>query len=288
MIMGILNQKDHRSCFHYEGGDRPTVEIRKLEAGHQDEIVLYRNEIVFVTEGEVRCSFRSEAEKLVRKDEFVFIPVGGTFRYKVLKTARITIVRLNTHIHLCEGCRIEELYPSSHNNTAALPVGLFALKINRPMQRFLYGLNETTQGGLKCRYYFNTKVRELFILLKAYYPLQDLQAFFSLLISSDTAFSERVRASHQRYRTVVELASSMNLSTKHFEKVFKRVLGVSPGKWMNNEKAQLIHHELRLGDKPLKQIAEEYGFSTQQQLNRFCKRELGNPPRQIRLGKNDQ
>lgn len=283
--MEILNKAEHQRCYHYEDEAQPTVEIRHLEQGYEEEIIFRKNEIVFMTEGEVRFIFRDYPEKTHRKGEFVFLPMGGIFRYTVSKKTMIYVVRPNGRIKLCEGYRIEELYKFGGRLQENCCKEISALKINNPLWHFLDGLNKMVQGGLKCRYFFDTKVRELFILLNAYYPRQQLWEFFSLILSPDTVFSEYVRENYHQYHTVNELATSMNITAKHFGKLFTHTFGIPPGKWLKRERAQMIYHELRSGVKPLKQLSDEYGFSTPQQLDRFCKRELKKNPGEIRKGK---
>lgn len=286
--MEITNKAEHLRCFYCENTARPTVEIRELKQGHEEEMTFLKNEIVFLMEGEVRFTFRCYPEKKLKKGEFIFIPVGGVFRYTVLDEALSIIFRLNDNVNLCEGYTIENLYRQKDERSQESREEVCALEIAPPLWLFLSGVSKIIQDGLRCRYYFDTKIRELFILLMAYYSREVLRNFFSLILSPDTAFSEYIRANHHRYRTIRELALSMNITAKHFEKVFSRVFGMPPGKWLNGERAQMVYHELRSNAKPIKQIADEYGFSSQQQLNRFCVRELRKNPGEIRLGKSDK
>lgn len=283
--MEILNKAKLQNCFHYESEMPSTVEIREFEQGHIEEIIVRKNGIAFMMKGEVRFTFRDHPETTHRKGEFIFIPVGGIFRYTALKDTLIVIIRLNEEVNLCEGCHIEELFKQGN----ALPVSsnrkICALKMNSPLWHFLIGLHKTVQGGLNCRYYFDIKTKELFILLKAYYPLEELREFFALILSPDTAFSEYVRANYHKYKTAKELAEAMNMEPKLFSKKFIKIFGEPPVNWMGKEKAQRIYAELYFGRKPIVQIADEYRFSSQSHLNKFCKRVFMKNPREIRSGR---
>lgn len=285
VIMEILNKIEHLGCLYYEKGERPTVEILNLEQNHEEEMSLRKNEIVFMTEGKLSFTFRNHPEKIIHKGQFIFITVGGVFHYVVLEKTRMVVLRLNEHISLCKGYYIEQLYGENGELAIKSRREVCALEINRPLWRFLNELNETVASGLNCRYYFDMKVRELLLLLRAYYPPEQLREFFSLIMTPETVFYEYIQANYPRYPTIGELAASMNLSVKHFGKVFTRIFGVPPGKWLNSQRAHIIYSELHSGNKPIKQIADEYGFPTQQHLNRFCKRELGKNPGEIRRKK---
>lgn len=281
-IMEILDKARLQSCFYYENELPPTVEIRELEQGYEEEIIVRKNGISFMMKGEVRFTFRDYPEKTHHRGEFIFIPVGGMFRYRVIKKALIVIVRLNERVNLCEGCHIEELFKQGGAQSERSSREVNALKMNLPLWHFLIGLNRAVRGGLNCRYYFDTKARELFILLKAYYSQEVLRDFFSLILSPDTEFSEHVRANHHKYKTAKELAEAMNLEPKLFSKKFMKIFGEPPINWMEKEKAYRIYAELNFGRKPIAQIADEFRFSSQSHLNKFCKRVFSKNPREIR------
>lgn len=285
--MEIVNKPAHKNCFCYEGDmAAPTVGIREMECGHEEEQVFPRNEIAFMTEGEARFSFGGCPEQTQHEGEFIFIPMGGTFRFVAVKRTTVVVVRLNNSITLCNNCRLEDLYrrpcaPAGEEN----PPAIHTLEINPSLSGFVHSLDNVVRSGLCCRHYFDTKAREMLILLRAYYSDDRLRGFFSLILTPDIRFSEHVRANHHLCHTVSELAESLNMTLKHFEKIFYRVFGMPPGRWMNREKAHMIRHELCLGTKPLKQITDDYGFANQQQLNRFCKREMGFNPGEMRNGR---
>lgn len=279
--MEISEKKELLRCFQYEKEAPLTVEIRKLEKGFTEEAIFRKNGIVFMTKGKARIMLRDHPEKTLHEGEFIFIPVGGVVRYVILKETRITIVRTNGNVRLCEGCRIEELYlrnvPKQEYSQE-----IFALEINRPLRHFLDGLNDTFEGGLLCRNYFDTKAKEMFILLKAYYSREQLRDFFSLILTPDTMFSEHVRANHHKYATAKELAYAMHMTPKAFSKKFIRIFGELPTDWMRREKAKCVYLELYTGQQPLVQIVDKYNFSSQSHLNKFCKKEFGKNPGAIR------
>lgn len=284
MVMEILEKAEIQNCIHYESEVLPTVEIYDLEKDVAEEKTFFKNEIAFMREGKLRFSFRDHPEKVVCKGEFIFVPVGGVFRYVALEKTQLIIVRLNKGVKLCEGYLVEDLYKRCGEHPEEYHKEIYALAINRPLQLFLDGLHESILGGLNCRYYFDTKVKELFILLKAYYPYDSLRKFFSLILSPDTTFSEHVRANHHNYKTAKELAEAMNMTPKLFSKKFIKIFGESSMKWMKKEKALRVYSELHSSQNPIAQIADKYKFSSQSHLNKFCKREFGKNPGEIRRG----
>lgn len=284
MNMQILDKSEHQKCLHYEKETPPTVETKKIEKGHEEEMIFNRNGIIFMMSGEVGFIFPKHPEKILRKGEFIFIPVGGLFRFVVSKTAQMIIIRPNGNVKLCASSLIEKLYKNDTIPPKDNKPEICALVVNRPLQSFLDGLDEAIKDGLMCRYYFDTKANELFILLKAYYTREQLRDFFSLILSPNTIFSEYIRANHHKYATTKELAVSMNMTPKIFSKKFIRVFGEFPTDWMRKEKAIRVYSELYTGQESIAQIADNFKFSSQSHLNKFCKREFGKNPGQIRKG----
>lgn len=281
--MEVLEKTELQRCFRYEKEVPFTVETRRLEKGHTEEIAFRRNEIVFVLKGRVQFAFRDHSEKILREGEFIFVPAGEVFRYAILKETRAIIIRPNGSVSLCEGCRIEELYQRG-NSKREFSSDIYTLTVNRPIRLFLEGLEEAVQGGLLCRNYFDIKVKEMFILLKVYYPREQLRDFFSPILTPDTMFSEHVKANYHKYATAKELAGAMHMTPKLFSKKFTRVFGELPTDWIRREKAKCVYLELYAGQQPIVQIADKYNFSSQSHLNKFCMREFGKNPGEIRRG----
>lgn len=280
--MDVIEKQEHLNCFHYEGEGKPTVEIRQLAKGDEEVITFHKNVIVFMTEGSVRFIFREHPEKCLSAGEFIFFPVGGVCRYAALEKSRVTVVRPNGIMSLCTGFRIEGLYRKEDTTAGKNGGGVHALAINSPLQQFLSGLNYSVRDGINCREYFNTKVQEMFILILAYYPREQLRELFSSILTPDTVFSEFVRANHHKYRSAKEMAQAMNITPNVFSKKFKKTFGEPSADWLRKEKAQVVYSELCSGGKSMKQIANTYKFSSQSHLNQFCKSEFGKNPGEIR------
>lgn len=280
--MEILDKAEHQRCFHYENEAPSTVEVRKFEKEHEEELVFHKNGVVFIMSGEVRLAFRDREEKLLRRNEFVFIPTGKVFQFKVLRKTQMIIIRPNGSVELCGGFLIEKLYRKGNTLLQNEQGDICTLTLNRPMKLFLDGLTEITQDGFNCRYYFDTKVKEMFILLKAYYPREQLHDFFASILSPDTIFSEHIRSNCHKYVTTKEMAWAMNMTPKNFSKKFISIFGELPTDWMRREKARRVYSELYTGQQPIAHIADKYNFSSQSHLNKFCMREFGKNPGKIR------
>lgn len=285
--MKLKNPQEHISCYYYGCPGKPIIEICSMEQGQQQKLTLTSNKIVFVLEGCVAFTLNDYSSKTVEKGSFFFISSGGNLLYKASEKSLVLIIRLEKKVFLCEGCRIERLFAEKQptaENPSSFDLGINALKTNEALAYFVTGLIDNISGGLLCRYYADVKINELFLLIRAFYSRDELRRLFSLILSPDTCFSEYIRENYHKYKTVGELADSLYMTQKNFARKFMTVFGEPPSQWIKKRKAQRIRSELFMHDKTFSQIADEYGFSNLPSFNRFCKRELGQNPGEIRDG----
>ena len=120
------------------------------------------------------------------------------------------------------------------------------------------------------------------MLLRIYYPKEEIYDFLYLILSGDTAFSEYVRLYWHRFHNVAEIAESLNITARQFSSKFKAVFGLTPYKWMKRERAKMIKTQLLDANKTIKQVAFENGFCDLPQFTKFCKKEIWKTPTDIR------
>jgi AraC-like DNA-binding protein len=278
--MEIYNVEEHLSCYCYEGGDNPLIEVRKIKRMETGETLLSRNEIVLVISGKIRINIIDNLSGELSKGQFVFLPSGFNVFFKAIAKSQIMIFRLDESIHLCYSYSLEQLYNRVKN--IEKPQTLSILEFNIRIWDFANNLVNTWEDGLRCRLYLLAKINELLLLMRAYYPEEQLGQFFYFILSSDTAFSEFVRMSYLQYPTVNKLAEALNMSSQQFTRRFNNVFGQAPYGWMQREKARLIYGEICRSDKPIKEIAAKFGFLVPANFNRFCKMAFGMNPGAIR------
>ena len=129
------------------------------------------------------------------------------------------------------------------------------------------------------------KARELFILLGEYHTERELATFFRHGPGPNPGFSSFVLGNYRQVRTVKEFAQRANVSLSGFEKEFRRAFGTSPYRWMKQKRMERLLSQISRGDKPLKVVCEDCGFSSTSQMNDFCKKEWGVTPGKLRSGK---
>lgn len=269
--MNIPEINEHMSCYNYEHS-KLTIETFTLSREEKATFKSIYNKVICI---------RSENDT-----EMIFLPAGRVHNYLALDTSEVTIFRLLAPISLCMGYSVEKLYeegsakfdtpPSEKDNVP------YKLPILPSIEHLLEGVKLGLTDNMKCRYWFELKIRELFILLRTYYSKQDLYYFLYPALSGDTQFFNDILKHWRTHPSVEELSEVMHMSTRQLSTRFKSVFGITIGKWIIREKAKIIHHEITCTTKLFNQIAEENGFLTKSIFTHFCKREFGCTPSELR------
>ncbi|MBE6590906.1 MAG: AraC family transcriptional regulator [Ruminococcaceae bacterium] len=82
--------------------------------------------------------------------------------------------------------------------------------------------------------------------------------------------------------SVEDVASYCRMSTKQLTRLFKEHLDVTPAKFILSQKMASVEKELKLGNKSIKAVSEEYGFSGEYYFNAAFKAHSGMSPGKYR------
>ena len=289
IVMGLLYKSEHLSCAQYDNSENPGIEVVKIVKGKREKLSVATNEIIFVVEGRIRLCFRELPSYEGVKGQVLFIPASADYVYEAPTDTTLVIFRLTQHVMLCSNYSIEKLYgikprvPQADREEALADKNkIGTLEINSRLWSFLDWIMDCVGDGLKCRCWFELKIKEFLVILRAYYPKEELHGFFYLILSGDTAFSEYVRLHWQRFRSVGEIADSLHMTHKQFSQRFTAVFKQTPYRWMMERKAEIVYRDVASTNKSFKEIALERGFNSDTQFTRFCKMHFGKTPTQLR------
>ena len=216
--MDIYNQKKHQECFCYQQGKEAMVEIKRIEQGVEEKITLATHEVVFMIEGELSYKIGNYNPVALARGQFMFVPIGRTLSYKTKANCLIFIIKQNNTLRFCHSFSIESLH-----SDIITPPEITPLEINKRLYHYINGLIETYQDGIMCSYFFEAKITEFFVLLRAYYSDQQLSGMFLTVLSPDVKFSEAVFRNYNKYKTINEMASAMRLTPVQFADRFRKV-----------------------------------------------------------------
>jgi AraC-like DNA-binding protein len=292
--MELLYREEHRACFNYKEGERPAIELKKLNREYRyDEYSRYCK-IVFPLDGNLDYSSGLSENTTVSPGHILLLPPGKYFAISSISEVRILVIRLTYPVNFCECYLLESLTHQTRHTAVVLEKSEkepYLLDTNQAVDIYTQGLSLCLESGLKCKCYFETKIKELFYLFRAYYVKEELAFFFHEILNTDSSFFYFVRINYKKYKTASEFASALNMTLQSFEKHFKAVFGVPVYKWMTEQKVNEVKLAICTEQTPFKELAARFGFATKSSFHDFCVKNLGSTPGKIRenlrLGLND-
>ncbi len=231
--------------------------------------------LLFVLSGNTRISYDEKIGQEVKKGNFLLLQARSYFRLDVREPVKFILCPFLLENYFPENYVVKLFNPSINENAKVWTT-------RGRMDEFLSLLSDYLEDGIESDELYMVLKQELFILLKLYFSNEELSRFFAPIIGKDVVFKDFILKNCLNVETVEELASLANYSTSGFEKKFHRCFNESPYKWMLRYKAKRILQDIQASYKPFKDIAEQYGFSSQSYFYTFCRKHYGNSPREMR------
>lgn len=277
----LLYPQEHFACNNYEKGKNAALEILFIPKGEQIHRILYDTEIVFILSGKFTLNHAKILNMEVNPGKIMLFPPGSQVNAEALEDTRLIICRIRGILQLCECISLEHIYMFKEKEVKE---DFHMLTINERIYKFVEFMQECVDDGLKCGYYFETKMKELFFLLRAYYAKEELLQFFSPLLTHNSRFMN-LMYQNRNAKSVNELINISMYSESGFKKAFNKVFGTSASDWLRDQKAALVYQDLNCSELSLKELADKYNFSSISSFTTFCQSKFGLPPGQIRSGK---
>jgi len=272
----------HLGCFNYGKNKEIPLEIRHYESGGVHQMTAKSNEIIAILSGVLNFSFGKTHNKQAVEGSITILPVECDCKIEIKEDVTLVIFRLDISLSFCDHLPFEMLYGEKEKKINEKVKEAYILNANSVIKNYLNLLSVVLNDGLYCSYYLELKLREFLFLLRFYYPIEDLGAFFFQILTDDFYFSELVKKHLNSDISISDLAKKIHYSTSGFEKRFKKVFGISPSQWKQSQKAQAIYHEINCSTKTFAELGYEFGFSSPSHFNSFCKKHFDSSPGNIR------
>lgn len=230
--------------------------------------------LIFVTNGNLEISIGGNVHLIVCTEEMLIIPANVSFSLRTLANVQFMSCMVDEQSSLLKQLVIHDLSLS----VDLLQDQYIKLPVKKQICNFLQLLKHTISDGLNSAYYLGMKRNELFLLFFVYYTKEELTYFLSKLSPKDFQFKRFIMENYLSVRNVGELAEKTNYSISGFIKKFNSNFGESPYKWIQKQKAKQIYFDITDRKKTLKEIVNDYHFSSYQHFAKFCKTHLGSPP----------
>lgn len=269
---------NHRPCYHYNK-DYPLIEVYSSKQGEVSRYHPKDHVIMFVKEGQLKISLNMYEDRILEKDTFFFHPGNVKSLMESLADYTIVILRFQLNLSLCAQLPLEAIYEESGQIEQK---ELCALPVTKGVKPYINGLIDYFENGNYCSYFHELKLKEFLFLLMITYSKKELQGLFHSILNKDLEFAQIIYQKLPNVKTVKDLVAIFNYSYSGFEKRFRKVFGISPYKWLQNERTKAIYHEITCTTKTIVAIGYEFGFSSPSHFNDYCKRMFNETPGNLR------
>ena len=279
-LMKLCHVEEHTSCFQYSNCN-PVMEVIELGEGKSIQIFSESIQIIFVIKGAFDIFTKKVENKKIQTEELILVPLRTPCVITAMEDGTVLVMKLHLNITFCDRLPLELLLElDGKNKKDTTNIGI--LQPNQRLTNFANMMYEYISDGLKCSFFFDIKVREFLFLIRVYYDKQVVFDFFKPIYSTDFVFSNNIYKNINNVKTAKDLAVVLNYSLSGFEKKFKKVFNISPYRWMQEQKAKKIYHEIHCSKKTFAEMAFEFDFFSPAHFNGFCKSFFGSTPGELR------
>lgn len=245
--------------------------------------------LIFLLSGSITTYLNGEhLPEHFEAKRMIFVPMGTLLDIVAeQEEASLICFHFLPSIHLCAR-QCPEL---AKNKGAHLPnsnkgTDLTSLPLSRGIDLWTSSIIEYLQYSLSDLRLFDVKLQELFLLLRMNYARRVQEEFLRGFHCKRTGFSCQVFTHHSSCRNVEDLANKLGVPPANLTRMFDDEFGISPLKWLLQQRARHVYKDLVDSNLSLTEISERYYFSSPGYLSAFCRRMFGLSPLKIRRGHN--
>lgn len=255
-------------------------DIKDYSAGatvHNDDTNI--NYLIFCCSGHARITSTLFHDEILCAGEVMFVPRGSECSGVALSDVILFVHKFNNTVCNADKCILAFLYSHRHYNAK---IYCCKLTIPEPLQTFINGIisyitDETHDADL-----WELKHKELIWVFTRYYGAEELQSFFHPMTDEQVPFRNLVMTHYRKANNTEELAELCGYGVHTFRRIFKNEFGVPVHQWLIKKRAENVNFRLSQTYIPFSDIIDEFNFSSPQELNRFCKANIGDTPSNIR------
>jgi len=226
------------------------------------------NYIIFIFEGVLEVSCNEFENCRFQSGEMVFMLRSSSVHVKAVKNAKLYVMYFETFLSSCD----RQLFKAYLPDVEKISYDFRPIMIPESLSAFLKQTHSLQVQKVDCVHFNNIKHCEFFILLRHFCPREDLVMFLSPLIGWSLSFRSKVLEKYTQLKSgrVAELADLVGLGRKNFDKRFLDEFGISPAKWLQQEKAKRLRVFLTEPDVTISDAMDRFNFNSPSHFNRFC------------------
>ena len=277
LMSDIFNIRELGVCRKTQADDKTAFTYYEVEA---DEDVWNRNlplnYIIFVFEGVLEVSCNEFENRRFQSEDMMFLLRSSSVHIKVKKSAKLYVMYFETFLSSCD----HQLFKAYLPDVEKIIYDFRAIRMPEPISAFLKQALFFQTQKVDCMHFNNIKHCEFFILLRRFCSREDIVMFLSPLIGRSLTFRNKVLEKYMLLKSgrVTELAGMVGMGRKNFDKRFLEEFGVSPAKWMQQEKAKHLRVFLTEPDVTISDAMDKFHFNSPSHFNRFCHRYFKSSP----------
>lgn len=280
-----------------------SFELLELWKGDEVRLKMFTNTtLVFVMSGQIVISYNDFKNREVKAREIILLPPGCTLNRIAKDDCKLLYCTFYKQVDFCNRYSLESLSEYCKGYTYDFHTLNMVEMIYRHLDLLLLTLNNSvscsSQGNVvtsehpckyllpnsKCSYINELKRQELLLMLFSYYNKEDLAQFFYPVLCRDMDFRFFVLSHSLTVTRLEDFARLMHCSVSTFERRFREHFDEPAYHWLQRHKSIHILHDIRMTNKSFFDLSVEFSFSSQAHFSKFCKKQYGNTPSEIRAG----
>lgn len=236
------------------------------------------NHLVFLMAGSIEIIYGDLYPRIIGEGNMIFLTPLSHCICTVQSPLKMIVLAIEGLNYSCDQFIFQSLTPIF----SLLKYEFRELEIRPALTCFLELIRAYLQNNVMPVQFYTEKIKELFIVLRAYYEAEELAMFFYPLLGKNMEFKKMITDNYLRVKNASEYADLCGYSLGTFQRKFKDVFGETVYQWMQRQKAEQIKHYLMTTDISLKELADELGFASPAHLNKFCKIWFEMTPSEVR------
>lgn len=279
--MELFCNEEHMTCVSNVGESNFGFKVGVAAKGayyRKFESEIKANCLVFILEGETEITC-DNVRKLVKKGEFFFIPISSILETRTIQKVKyVAFSFLYGSIGTCN----KHMLSTYQDGIDCSKFEFTSFPIRRPINQFLNLLKDMVNLNINCGHLHELKVQELFILLRGLYTREEIVNIFYPIMGQEGDFRSIILDKHNTITSRHELAAITGMSVSSFSRKFKEEFGEPVYSWMLKQRSKRIYQMLSVPSIPVGDIVKEFDFSSPSHLTKYCRKQFGCTPTELR------
>lgn len=277
--MNVFYLDEHIRCSNYLSDIHNGFKYMEVKKGMVLNVKNKQDKhLFFFLSGRIRVRCNEFLGREFGAGEMIFLPKSADSQGDVLEDTTFIILTYDESIHLCDRVSLQPIIKASKQ----IVYDFNSLPICPIVWQYLDLLSVYLQDGINCFHLHEIKKKEIFLLFMVYYKTEELANFFYPMLGQSLDFRSKVMEHYLTVKTAEELAGICGYSVRRFNELFTAEFGDSPYNWILKQKSKHIIGKLALENVCFKDIIVEFGFSDASHFTRYCLKQFGKTPMQLR------